>query len=387
MATMATSHATRVTLADIEQSTDELPLLGYTVFWSLAGIRVKHDDLQAALAATGLAGFTPDLPTPYISIKRAIEHWIAQRAAGALGGGEQAREEEDSGEGEDGDGASGSRSRQRVLVRAIHDQDWLVFALVREAIQDLGLSHATAIRVLYHKKNKTLFCSTDPSGLPASGEAFESALRRDQQLTQELQLHWGRFRDLHVAGDLTDMMVNMLHDLQAVTLRPRMGTTYFVPQAHHDALARMRQLLGTLPTNGVDLPFLCALGVLDRLEAKRQLAKAVHESLMAEVDALSVDLERFTSAKAGTVKKKTMQERLAAYASLRRKIEVYADLMEMRKEGIMSKLANLRKQAKEVMLGDGAIEESEENEGSQMPLWSASTPMSANQGAAPSEVA
>jgi hypothetical protein len=374
----------QVTLEEIERSTDELPLLGYTVFWSLAGIRVRHADLKDALDATGLSRFTPDLPTPYISIKRAIEAWIAQRASGGQGNEQAAAAAEES----DGEGEEASAGKQqRVLVRAIRDPNWLVFALVSEAIKDLGLKHVTTLRVLYHRKNQTLFCTTDPSGEPASGEEFEEQFKSDLQLTQELRRYWDRYRDLHVAGDLTDMMVDVLHSLQAITLRPRMGTTYFVPEAHHDGLARMKTLLGQLSTNGVDTPFLCAIGVLNRLEARRQMARAVHESLMAEVDKLSVDLGRFTSARPGTVKKQTMEDRLRAYTDLRRKIETYADLMEMRKDGILEKLAQLRKQAQEVVLGDGVVLASDPADGDQMQLWSPSAPMPAGREVAASEVA
>lgn len=361
---------TRVTLEDIEQSTDQLPLVGYTVFWSLAGIRVKHDDLKAALDATGLSRYCPDPPTPYMAIKRAIESWRVQRMVDVLGGREeeQARDESEGAKAQPSGG-----KKQRVLIRAVPDQDWVVFALVREAIVNLGLSHATTLRVLYNKKSQTLFCSTDPAGIPV-GDAFEEALKRDELLTRELITHWSNFRDLHVAGDLTDMMVGMLHSFQGVTLRPKLGSTYFVPEGHRDGLTRMSQMLRMLPTNGVDQPFLCALGVIDRGGATRQLARAVHESLMAEVDGLHNDLKRFTSAN-GTVKTKTMEERLQAYADLRKKVEIYVDLMGMRSDRILAKLGSLREQAKKVMIGDvGAASNTAEAAESQIPLWTGVPP-------------
>jgi hypothetical protein len=48
-------------LNGVEASTSQLPLLGYTVFWRLAGIRVSHPDLEQALQA---AGFDKYLPVP-----------------------------------------------------------------------------------------------------------------------------------------------------------------------------------------------------------------------------------------------------------------------------------------------------------------------------------
>jgi hypothetical protein len=54
-------------LSAIETSTEQIPVVGYTVLWRLHGLRVKHDQLKDALDRAGLrktdAGSTACLPT------------------------------------------------------------------------------------------------------------------------------------------------------------------------------------------------------------------------------------------------------------------------------------------------------------------------------------
>src|SRR5260221_14198712 len=94
---MSTAN-TAVSLSDIERSTANLPLIGYTVFWRLAGIRVPHTELATAVATAGFTGFLPEPPSPRKALRRAIEAWISARAGG---GGGLALESDDEGEGDD----------------------------------------------------------------------------------------------------------------------------------------------------------------------------------------------------------------------------------------------------------------------------------------------
>jgi len=47
-------------LNGVEASTSQFPLLGYTVLWRLAGIRVSHPDLERALQTAGFEKYLPD---------------------------------------------------------------------------------------------------------------------------------------------------------------------------------------------------------------------------------------------------------------------------------------------------------------------------------------
>jgi hypothetical protein len=51
-------------LNGVEASTSQFPLIGNTVLWRLAGIRVSHPGLERALQATGFDKYQPDPPSP-----------------------------------------------------------------------------------------------------------------------------------------------------------------------------------------------------------------------------------------------------------------------------------------------------------------------------------
>ena len=66
-------------LRAVQTTVEKLPLVGFTVFWRLAGIRTSHDDLVKALDQANLREFLPKPPTPRIALRRALERWIADR--------------------------------------------------------------------------------------------------------------------------------------------------------------------------------------------------------------------------------------------------------------------------------------------------------------------
>src|SRR5256885_4411396 len=125
---------TRLIWERIEEATEDLRWLGYTVFGALGGIRVRHADLQQALATAGFADYLPDPPTARIALRRAIVEWIAARAARGQGPALAA------GDGED---PTGGPTTQRALLRVINQKtsEWMAFALVAEDVdfQKLGL--------------------------------------------------------------------------------------------------------------------------------------------------------------------------------------------------------------------------------------------------------
>jgi hypothetical protein len=63
-------------LNGLEASTSQFPLIGYTVFWRLAGVRVSHLDLGQALQAACFDKYLPDPPTPRVALRRALAEWI-----------------------------------------------------------------------------------------------------------------------------------------------------------------------------------------------------------------------------------------------------------------------------------------------------------------------
>jgi len=177
-------------LSGLEASISQFPLVGFTVLWRLAGIRVGHSDLEQALRATGFEKYLPDPPTPRVALRRALAEWIRakQKTARTL-----QLQQDDEEQDEHGGG------RRRTLIRVIDraGSEHLVYALVAEDIDfsALGLSYGTALRILLNKKTGEMICTTDAEGVI-------DARRESQQVTYELMPYWRQYRDLFIARDL-----------------------------------------------------------------------------------------------------------------------------------------------------------------------------------------
>jgi len=327
-------------LNGVEASTSQFPLVGYTVFWRLAGIRVSHPDLGQALQTAGFDKYMPDPPTPRVALRRALAEWIKakQRIARNL----QLQQDDDEQEKNDA-------GRQRTLIRVINRAggEHLVYALVAEDIDFsvLGLSYGTALRILLHKKTGEMICTTDAEGVI-------DAQRESQQVTDELTPYWQQYRDLFIARDLSQMMREVIDGMNAVSLR-RAGGVYFVPATERDSLVRLRQLIADIP-QVVELdPFVCALGVPDAVETKRGLAKAVHAGLLDEINSLQTDLGRLSES-GDRLRDKTIAQRLVTYKRLKAKAEMYQDLLGMQQDQVRAGIAELEQEARNLLASDTA---------------------------------
>jgi hypothetical protein len=221
-------------LNGVEASSPQFPLIGYTVFWRLAGIRVSHPDLERALQTTGFEKHLPDPPTPRVALRRALAEWI--KAKQQIARNLQLRQGD-----EDQDESGGGR--RRTLIRVINraGSEHLVYALVAEDIDFsvLGLSYGTALRILLHKKTGEMICTTDAEGVI-------DAQRESRRVTDELAPYWRQYRDLFIARDLFEMMREIINGMSAVSLR-QAGGVYFVPSSERDSLLRLRQLITDIP--------------------------------------------------------------------------------------------------------------------------------------------
>jgi hypothetical protein len=325
-------------LNGVEASTSQFPLVGYTVFWRLAGIRVSHPDLGQALQTAGFDKYLPDPPTPRVALRRALAEWIKakQRIARNL----QLQQDDDEQEENEG-------GRQRTLIRVINraGSEHLVYALVAEDVDFsvLGLSYGTALRILLHKKTGEMICTTDAEGVI-------DAQRESQQVTDELTPYWQQYRDLFIARDLSQMMREIIDGMNAVSLR-RAGGVYFVPATERDALVRLRNLIADIP-QVVELdPFVCALGVPDAVETKRGLAKAVHAGLLDEINSLHTDLGRLSES-GDRLRDKTIAQRLVTYKRLKAKAEMYQDLLGMQQDQVRAGIAELEQEARNLLAAD-----------------------------------
>src|SRR6266545_2698365 len=323
-------------LNGVEASTSQFLLIGYTVFWRLAGIRVSHPDLERALQAAGFGKYLPDPPTPRVALRRALAEWIRakQRIARNL-----QLQQDDEDQDENGGG------RRRTLIRVINraGSEHLVYALVAEDIDfsALGLSYGTALRILLHKKTGEMICTTDAEGVI-------DAQRESQQVTDELMPYWRQYRDLFIARDLSEMMREIVVGMNAVSLR-QAGGVYFVPESERDSLFRLRRLIADIPRIEDLDPFVCALGVPDAVEAKRGLSKAVHAGLLDEISSLQGDLNRLIES-GDRLREKTIAQRLVVYRRLKAKAEMYRELLGMRQDEVRDGIAALEREALDLLM-------------------------------------
>jgi len=320
-------------LAAIEASTEQVPVVGYTVLWRLHGLRVKHDQLKDALDRAGFLDFLPDPPTPRKSLRRALQAWVVARARAAHA--QQVIAQQTS-----------SDATQRTLIRVINRAgcEHIVFALVMEDVdyRALGLNYATDLRIQLHKKTGQMICTTQTTG------RIES-YHESQQVAAELQPYWREFKDLHVACDLSDMTRRIIDSLQATALR-RSGGVYFVPKGKRDELVRLREMVAGLP-HLEDRPFICAFGVPDLQETKTQMTQVLHAGMLDEVAGLRADLRRLI-AEGTNVREDTVITRLAAFQGVRAKAQVYADLLGLRLDRMRAEIGELETQARRLLLHD-----------------------------------
>jgi hypothetical protein len=325
-------------LNGLEASTSQLPLIGFTVLWRLAGIRVSHPDLEQALQSAGFEKYLPDPPTPRLAMRRAMADWIKtkQQTVRSL-----QLQQDDEEQDENGGG------RRRTLIRVIDraGSEHLVYALVAEDVDcsALGLSYGTALRILLNKKTGEMICTTDAEGVI-------DAQRESQRLTDELMPYWRQYRDLFIARDLSEMVREIIDGMNALSLR-QAGGVYFVPESERDSLLRLRQLIAGIPHVAGSESFVCALGVPDAAEAKRGLSKAVHAGLLDEINSLRGDLGRLSES-GDRLREKTIAHRLVIYKRLKAKAEMYQELLGMRQDEVRAGIAGLEREALNLLRGD-----------------------------------
>lgn len=320
-------------LTAVEVSTEQVPVVGYTVLWRLHGLRVKHDQLKDSLDRAGFPGFLPDPPTPRKSLRRALQAWVVARARATQAQQVVAQH-------------TSSDAAQRMLIRVINraGSEHVVFALVMEDVDynALGLNYATDLRIQLHKKTGQMICTTQTTG------RIES-YHESQRVSAELQPYWQEFKDLHIACDLSEMVRRIIDSLQATGLR-RSGGVYFVPKGKRDELRRLREMVAGLP-HLEDQPFVCAFGVPDLQETKSQMTQVIHAGMIDEIGSLRANLRRLI-AEGTNVREDTVITRLAEFQSVRAKAQVYADLLGLRLDRMRAEIGELETQARRLLIHD-----------------------------------
>jgi len=163
---------------------------------------------------------------------------------------------------------------------------------------------------------------------------------------------------LHVAGDLSRMVQDMIADMDASAMRR--GGVYVVPYTQRAALAQLKHLIEeALPAarGEENASSLVHRPIIDRPTIKRQMASIAHTSVMAELTALQKDLERFIAqasattkkGKPGTIRRESMVTRLADDQGMKAKVGLYAEMRGMRQQEITRSLDTFQQTARTLL--------------------------------------
>ena len=216
--------------------------------------------------------------------------------------------------------------------------------------------------------------------IEAAAGGVTAAEAEARRIAQELLPHWRHYRQLHISGDLSRMVREIVcgagiqrptrrrderasaqgkPGLGGVTVRGG-GGLYFVLAAQGEALERLRALIESFPTDGRHEPYFVMQPVLDEQHAKGHLARAAHAGFVDEIAALRADLERMAASKSPT--EESVAARLAAYKETVAKLDTYAELLGMQRETITGGISELRQQALQLLMREEEEEEEEEEE-------------------------
>ena len=88
------------------------------------------------------------------------------------------------------------------------------------------------------------------------------------------------------------------------------------------------------------------LGIVDSQSARSSLAYDVYHRLQAEIEYLSTDLADLTSSSDRKVRAQTWRDRVVKYKEVRLRVDMFAELLDIRKENLINALAALQEQVK-----------------------------------------
>ena len=305
-----------------------LPVLGNIVTWRVRGCSVLQRDLERRLRLSGLETYIPKPPAPRVALRRAIIAWIKGGYSPSVGG-------YDTGE-DDGDAAP-----RKALIRYIStNKDWLTFGLILEMVDraNLGLNYDTELRVFLNTHSDRIILSMD-----GIGQLDPTQMPPAHPSAPALEAQWRHFKELHIAGDLSHLILRAVNDLSSMPLRHE-GGVYFVPQANSARLTALRTFVEGLANTSGQLAYLIASPVIDEKEARRGLAQALHAGFMDQIASFEADF-RDLRAKSSNTRTSTVEERLVQYRRFREKVETYADLLAFQQDDIRHGIVKLRAQA------------------------------------------
>ncbi len=332
----------------IKEATDDFKLLGYTVIASVdKKLEVTRTDLQTVTTPLGFAHCSPPQVEPNTFVKRAITAWLRELAKNGTGAGILDEEEE------------GRKARPLVRQIKTPNKRVIILALVKENInlEELGLEYLTNLRVFYVRADPTKEEKEEPIltlTLTASGATNPATYipnTREADHLAGLKTHVDYYAQVYKSGEISRMVTDIIEGMNATNMRSG-GGVYFVPYSQRDRLIRLKTLLEeSLPTiANTSGGTLLHIPIVDEENSKQQIAGSAHSAFVQKVTAQKEALQRYiTHNRKRGIRVESLQAKMDEYESLRAELDLYYQLLGLRREELETELQTLEQQAQELI--------------------------------------
>jgi hypothetical protein len=262
-----------------------MPVLGWCLWWTISETEISKARLSAVIDYTIGSGYMPSDPRKKKALRRSLDRVLSKMEEGGL-------------------------------VRKIRDDhEMAAYALVREVADkenvDVDLEKENI--VIYRKDTEELQFKMNNSN-DAIRDLFEHYLTA---FTDE---------------DIRSVAVEFVKSNGGVTLKEN-GGVYFLPsKVDVDALTSFIQQ--TNIASHVDV-----LPIINSDQAKKQMLTIVKDELERDIQEAAEEVKRIAEAK--FTKKNTLAGRLDQFNQIKKKCEIYSDLLMLDAEAMTSKVTAL----------------------------------------------
>jgi hypothetical protein len=293
---------------DIRAHAPTLVLLGYTVFWRLSGVWIRHEALARVLAETGFADAMPAPPAPVVALRRALLIFARHSGRG-----------------------------DALLLRTVGRAPG-VLALVEEAPGQQGsLLYRTHLRARYDAGTQEVFCTTQACGpIDATTEVPSLSAPVRSLFAQACRTYSG--------ADLSRLLCSLVLACQAARLQRGI---YFVPVGQCEPLQRLDTLVDQLP----GAPLFATLAQVDERRTRAQLVHAIHADLVRELETVETRLRQLrTTGKQPEIS--TLCQHLGRVRAVQQKAHSYTELLGARVQEIQARLEAMHADVQRLTLLD-----------------------------------
>ncbi|HEY1352228.1 MAG TPA: DUF6744 family protein [Ktedonobacteraceae bacterium] len=293
---------------DIRELAPALALLGYTVFWRLSGVWIRHEVLARVLAEMGFADAMPAPPAPVVALRRAL--LIFARHSGRT---------------------------DALLLRAVGRAPG-VLALVEEAPGQQGsLLYRTHLRARYDADTQEVFCTTQACG-PIDATTEEPAL------SAPVRSLFAQACRTYLGADLSRLLRALVLACQAVRLQRGI---YFVPVGQCEPLQRLDALVDQF----CGAPLFATLAQVDERRTRAQLVHAIHADLVRELETIEARLRQLQET-GKQPEMSTLCQHLVRVHAVQQKARSYTELLGARVQEIQARLETLHADVQHLVLLD-----------------------------------